>query len=205
MVLLQVGTPVGDGYAGDRRARPQGHLGVAVLADDVGVHVLHRHAASAAEQHPKPAAVEHGAAADHTLRRKSADVHRGPRHHVDRVGHHDEQGVRRAGGEHRQHLAAHGDIRGGQIEAGLAGFLPRSRGENDDVRPGTSIEVVGPVHSRHAGERHAVREVQRLRLGPGPVQVVQYQLVADAPQEAHVGGRHAHASPHQRWRSSRRQ
>src|SRR5688572_10436119 len=107
--------PVLQRDVGDARAAPQRDLAVAVLAGDVGVDVLHRHAAPPRDQEPEPRAVQRRATAEHPLPRQAAELERHVRDHVDGVRHEQEDGVWRDLDELGNELAADVGVRAGQV------------------------------------------------------------------------------------------
>jgi len=121
------------GDVGDAGAAPERDLAVAVLAGDVGVDVLHRHVAPPGDEEAEARAVEHRAAAQHPLARPAGELQRDVGHHVDRVGHHQQDGPRRQPHEIGDQLAADGRVRAGQVHARLARLLFGAGGDHNDV------------------------------------------------------------------------
>ena len=191
--------PVGHRDRADRRAAPQRQLRVAVLADDVGVHALHRHPRVPGEQDPQARAVEHGARAEDPLPGQPGELLRGVGEHVDRVGDHEDDRVRGQLDQLRDQLAAHLDVDPGQLQPGLARFLLRAGGHHDDVGPRRHRDVVGAHHMGHGHELDALLQVQHLGGGLVGVQVEERDRAGDAADQAGVGDRRADAAgPHDR-------
>ena len=171
----------------DARRPPQRQLGVAVLAGDVRVHVLHRDPGVLRDEVAQPGRVQDGAGPEQLRRRQAGDLERRVGDHVDGVGHHHVDGVRRHLDEGRQDLADEPDGGLREVEARLAGLLLGAGREHDDVGVGAHRDVVGADHLGHRHELDAVPEVQRLGLDLRRVDVVERHRPGRTAQERRVG------------------
>ena len=81
-------------HAVDGAVAEQRHHVVAVAAQHQRVDVLGRHAGRLAHEVLEAGGVEHAGHADHPVLGEPGDLVHGVDHRVERVGHHDDEGVR---------------------------------------------------------------------------------------------------------------
>ncbi len=186
--------PLFKGHAADRRRTPQRDLRVAVFATDVGVDVAHRESDARRDELTEAGRIENRAGTDDTLRRHAQDVHRGHRRHVDGVGDHQEDGVRRALCQRGQHRGHELHRRFGEVHAGLAGLLFRARGDDDDVGILGVCDVCRAADDRFGHELPAVHQVKGFGLDLLLVDVLEYEVAGDPADESGIGEGRAHCA-----------
>ncbi len=177
-----------------RRARPQRKLRVAVLAGDVGVHVLHGHAAVPGNQEPKPRAVQHGARSEDPLPRQARQADRHLRNNIHWIRHQQQQRIRRNLHHLRQQSGA--DVRIGlrQVHPRLARLLLRTGRHDDHVRPAQHLNVVRAFDDPLRNKQHAVVQIQHLGIHLGLCNVKQAYLPRNAANHRRIGDRRSHAA-----------
>lgn len=151
-------------HAGNLGAGPSDKLGVAVLTHDVGLNVARVNLDVSAEHLLQTAGVEHGTGADDMALGQAGHLDGGIGQNINRVGD-DEQNAVEAG---LLNLGDNGlkdvDVLVDQVQAGLAGLLGSTSGDDDHSGIG-DIGIIASVDLHRLGKRHAVRDIQGLALG----------------------------------------
>ena len=121
----------------------QRHHRVAVAAEDERRDVLDRHVQFHRDERAHARRIQHAGHADHALARELAQAIHRLRHRVERVGHRDDDAVRRVlddlGGDVLHDLVVHVQ----QVVAAHAGLARHARGDDDDVGVGAFGEILG--------------------------------------------------------------
>ncbi len=174
-VALMVGMPAHLAEVRHRNARhvrqaPCRDLAVPVLADDARVHVARVDAEVFAERVLEARGVEHRAAAEHAVLRQARQLERHVRQDVHWVGHDQQDAPVVAFGDLRNDGLEDGDVLVDQVEPRFPRRLVRAGGDDGDGRV-VDVGIVAGVDVHGRGERHAVRDVERLALGAVAVDV----------------------------------
>lgn len=177
---------VAQAHAGDGSQRPEGQLGVAMLADDDGVDALRADAQVATELAAEAGRVQGGAGAEDALGREARQARGRRRQHVDGVAGHDEDGVGGGAGDARHRVGHDGQVGLAQLRARVAGLLAAAGREEDGGGAGAVVVSAGA----DAGEREVrgVAEVPGFAFGPVRVDVDEDDLAGQAAEEERVGG-----------------
>ena len=179
--------------AGDVGAAPHGQLTVAVLADDDGVDVAAVHPQVLAQQLLEPGGVQHGARAEHPVGGQARHVPRSVGQHVHRVGYDEEDALEVPAADLGDDGFEDGHVFADQVQAGLAGLLIGTGGDDDEAAVGGVVVVAGvDVHGGGVGQTMA--QVHGLALGLGAVGVDEDQLGEQAPLHQGKGDGRAHES-----------
>ena len=156
-------------HAADGAGGEHGQFGVAVLADDVGVHGGRGDVEVQAEVVAPAGGVQHGAGADDLVGRQAGLLPGDVGQHIHGVGGHDVDAVEAVGHDLGVDGLENLGVTGDQVDAGLAVALRHARAV--DHHGGVAAVLVGAHRDIHvvAGERNGVVEV--LNLGPDEVLV----------------------------------
>ena len=131
-----------------------------MLAGDVGVHVLDVDAGLLGDQEAQTSRVQVGAGTEDLVGRQAGQLLAHVRDDVHRVGDEHVDGVR--GDLH--HVRDDGlhdvDGRAGEVEAGLAGLLTCTCGDDDHVGVTADLRVIGTVDGDSGVEAGAVLHVE---------------------------------------------
>jgi hypothetical protein len=161
------------------------------------VDVFHRHVQLFRNEGAHARGIEHAGHADDALARELRQLVDRLRHGVERIGHRDDDAVRRVLdhllGDLLHDLVVHVE----QIVAAHARLARQSRGDHDDVRPGALGVVAGTEHPRvgpvnRTGLEHVERHPGGLLIGNIDNDDVGELLVRDA---AGYGGTDVPRSP----------
>lgn len=176
--MLQVAVKLTEGvqrHAGNLGAGPSDKLGVAVLTHDISLNVARVNLDVSAEHLLQTAGVEHGTGADDMALGQAGHLDGGVGQNVDRVGD-DEQNAVEAG---LLNLGDNGlkdvNVLVDQVQAGLAGLLGSTSGDDDHGGVG-DIGIIAGVDLHRLGKRHAVRNIQSLTLSAVLVHVDENHL-----------------------------
>ena len=134
----QIGVPAGEFFqrqAGQRGARPDRHHAVAMFAQDQGLDLRGRHVELGGDQAAKADRVELRAQADHLAGRQVEPLGRQVGEHVDRVGHHQHDGVLlEAGlGDLAQDAQEQIDVAIDQVQPAFVGLAAQAGRDADQV------------------------------------------------------------------------
>jgi len=187
-VLLSrpVGTDTADravlveGHTGDVGHGPGGKLGVAMLAEDIGVDVVDINAAVVAEEVAEAGAIEDGAGADDAFFAAFPRVlDGGIGHDIDGIGGDEDDGGGSGCCDVRHNSAHDGGVTLNEVETGLARFLGGASGDDDEL----GVSVIGRF-ARIDGDSWevglAVDEVKNVPTGELFVLVNESDLIGDA-------------------------
>ena len=159
---------------------------LAVLAEDVGVHVLLVDVVVLRDAGAQARGVQDRARADDLLLRQAGDLGEDIRQDVDRVGHDDVDRVGRVLDDLRDDGLGDVDIDLRQLQAGLSGLARDAGGQDDDV--GILRVLVSARVDRDGGtEGNALADVQRLAHGLRFIDVDHDDLRGDAVDRHGVG------------------
>ena len=186
--------PLGDRHTADLAGRPQRHLGISVLTGDVAVDVLGGRPGLQRDQVTHAGGVQDGAGAEDLILGQVGDLLGAVGHHVHRVGHRQEDRVGGDLDQLGQDLLhdAHGGS--GELQAGLARLLLRTRGDGDDIGIATDLGIVRAGHGTGRGELNPLRDVEGLGLDLLLGDILQHDLAGDALGHAGVSERRSHGA-----------
>ena len=115
------------------------------------------------------------------------------RHHIDRVGRHDDHAVRRVHDDLRDDVAEDGGVASEQFHARLARLLVDARRHDDDAAAGERV-VIARVDLHRVGEGDGVEDVVRFGFGALGVLIHHDDLAPDAAHHQRIRRRRADES-----------
>ena len=163
-----------------------------MLADDDGVHVLHRHSGALGDQKPQASRIQHGARPEDTAGRGIGRSDRGVGDDVDGIADEQDDGVRGPLEQRGRQDLHQGDIRRREIESRLPGFLFGTGGHHDHVRSGGDGEIVAALDPARWRELGAVVQIENFGTDLVGIRVVQGQRFGGTPDEARIRDCGAH-------------
>ena len=178
-------TVLGDVDAGDVGVRPDGQLGVAVLADDVGVDVGRIEIQALAQRVSQSRRVQHGARPDDSAPGQAGHLPGHVGEHVDGVGGDQQQRVRGELHQMRHRVADDLRVAAKQVEATLARLLVVAGREDDQGSVG-AVGIVAQRDARLVREGHGVVEVGDFAFSLLLVDVDEHDLRGQAAEQQGV-------------------
>lgn len=151
-----------------------------MLADDLCVHARGGDVGASADLPSQARGVQRGAGGEDPLRRQAAGLLGEHGENVAGVGDDHVDRLRRDGDQVLHERAHDAGVRGGQLEAGLAGLLLRPGRDDHDVGPGGDGDVAATTDLRRPDELRAVGQIQDLRAGLLLSEVVQGDVAGHA-------------------------
>jgi hypothetical protein len=162
-----------------------------MLADHVRMNVLGVDAAVAAEKTAEAGGIQSRTRPQHPPGRDAAIAGvpcREMRHHVYRIGRHNQHGVRRMFQHRRDDLVEDLRVALTKLEASLSGLLTDAGADHDYPTAG-EVLVSTRANLERVRKRHGVPNIVSLGSGPSFVLVYQDDLAPDALHHQRVAGR----------------